>query len=365
MRREARYPGAPLPVPRKTPLGPGRIIHWQERSPFMDARWHWQRRIAQILAPTMIVLLIFWLGYFAVLRPHMRDSFHAQQRAALADVMEMTVNGIETIRRQGREDGLPTREIQRRALEFVRSLRHGPDQREYVWVQDRSGLMLMHPVITSLDSTSILDVTDSHGKYFGREILEITAAHSQGYLTYTWPHPADTTRYEEKISLVRRYEPWNWVLGTGLYIRDAEAELGEITGRLNLLAMIALVGATGLIAWIAHVSFSFERRRVTAEQDRERLVGELQTALQDVRELRGLLPICAHCKKIRNDSGYWQEVEVYVGEHTEATFTHGICPDCRAEFMRGLPHGSLHGRGTGGEKDAGEGPEGENRAASG
>ena len=57
-------------------------------------------------------------------------------------------------------------------------------------------------------------------------------------------------------------------------------------------------------------------------------VAELQATLDNVRRLRGLLPICAYCKRIRDDRNYWQRVEVYVSEHTDATFTHGICPSC-------------------------------------
>jgi DNA-binding response OmpR family regulator len=57
-------------------------------------------------------------------------------------------------------------------------------------------------------------------------------------------------------------------------------------------------------------------------------VTELQATLDNVRRLRGLLPICAYCKRIRDDKNYWQRVEVYVSEHTDATFTHGICPSC-------------------------------------
>jgi phosphoserine phosphatase RsbU/P len=57
-------------------------------------------------------------------------------------------------------------------------------------------------------------------------------------------------------------------------------------------------------------------------------VSELQATLDNVRRLRGLLPICAYCKRIRDDRNYWQRVEVYVSEHTDATFTHGICPSC-------------------------------------
>ena len=69
-------------------------------------------------------------------------------------------------------------------------------------------------------------------------------------------------------------------------------------------------------------------RVVSLQQRLAEKIAELQTTLDSVRQLRGLLPICAYCKRIRNDQNYWQRVEVYVSEHTDATFTHGICPTC-------------------------------------
>jgi len=69
-----------------------------------------------------------------------------------------------------------------------------------------------------------------------------------------------------------------------------------------------------------------ERRR--AEEERERLVADLQSALADVKKLSGLLPICASCKKIRDDKGYWHQVEDFVEKHAEVQFSHGLCPDC-------------------------------------
>jgi hypothetical protein len=68
------------------------------------------------------------------------------------------------------------------------------------------------------------------------------------------------------------------------------------------------------------------RRR--AEKERERLIEELQVALANVRTLSGFLPICASCKKIRDDQGYWNQLEAYISSHSDALFSHGICPDC-------------------------------------
>lgn len=65
-----------------------------------------------------------------------------------------------------------------------------------------------------------------------------------------------------------------------------------------------------------------------AEEERERLVSELQTALSEVKRLQEILPICSYCRKVRNDENYWLTVENYISAHTSTLFSHGICPDC-------------------------------------
>lgn len=69
-----------------------------------------------------------------------------------------------------------------------------------------------------------------------------------------------------------------------------------------------------------------ERKRTEAEK--EQLIVQLQKAMQDVKVLSGFLPICAACKKIRDDTGYWRQIEEYISKHSNALFSHGICPDC-------------------------------------
>jgi len=76
--------------------------------------------------------------------------------------------------------------------------------------------------------------------------------------------------------------------------------------------------------------------RKTREEELRRSNEELQKALRDVKVLRGLIPICASCKKIRNDGGFWQQLEEYIGEHSEAEFSHGICQPCVKKLYPGV-----------------------------
>jgi PAS domain S-box-containing protein len=85
-------------------------------------------------------------------------------------------------------------------------------------------------------------------------------------------------------------------------------------------------------------------QRMQAEQEKDRLTKELHDSLaHEIHTLRGIIPICASCKKIRDDTGYWQQVEVYIRDRTEAQFSHGFCPECarqvEEEFRREFPQG--------------------------
>jgi hypothetical protein len=72
-------------------------------------------------------------------------------------------------------------------------------------------------------------------------------------------------------------------------------------------------------------------RVLKLQMELRRRVEELEQALAQVKQLRGLLPICAHCKRIRDDKNYWHSVENYIADHSAAEFTHGICPPCLEE----------------------------------
>lgn len=94
--------------------------------------------------------------------------------------------------------------------------------------------------------------------------------------------------------------------------------------------VIKPIEAERLFAAIAKSAEVIEFRRAARrhEEERERLIAELQQALASVKALRGLLPICCSCKKIKDDHGYWSQVEQYIADHSEAEFSHSLCPEC-------------------------------------
>jgi CheY-like chemotaxis protein len=89
-------------------------------------------------------------------------------------------------------------------------------------------------------------------------------------------------------------------------------------------------------------------KRDMAEKHNERLIEELKAAIENIKQLKGLLPICSHCKKIRDDGGYWNQIEAYVRKYSEAEFSHSICPDCvRIHY----PDLAIYGEASGDSKE--------------
>ncbi len=113
----------------------------------------------------------------------------------------------------------------------------------------------------------------------------------------------------------------------GQNLDNAEQVLLTVDGQrvpiLKTVVSVILAGRKHLLE-----SFLDITERKQAEEEQERLIGELKEALAEVKTLSGLLPICASCKSIRDDQGYWQQIEAYIRDHSEAEFSHSVCPEC-------------------------------------
>ena len=109
------------------------------------------------------------------------------------------------------------------------------------------------------------------------------------------------------------------------------SELGG-AARVFRVLLARMLDQPGALAGIL-VALDDQTERLNAARERETLVGELTRALAEVRQLTGLLPICAWCKKIRDDQGYWNQLEGYLASHSGVVFSHGVCPEC-AEKVR-------------------------------
>ena len=170
---------------------------------------------------------------------------------------------------------------------------------------NHSVMLLIDP-----DSGYIVDANPAAISYYGYSREEITRKKISEINTLS--EDLIAAEMEQAKMELRNYFLFQHKLAGG-EVRDVEVYSGPIV----------LFGKKLLYSIIHDIT---DRKR--AEEERNRLIADLETALKEIKTLRGILPICSFCKKIRDDEGYWEQVDVYIHKHSQADFSHGICPEC-------------------------------------
>jgi two-component system cell cycle sensor histidine kinase/response regulator CckA len=185
-----------------------------------------------------------------------------------------------------------------------------------------------------LYSTNVSDIGLVNNRKYLNEVLTLGKVHSK----FIHRDAESLEGQKMAVDVVEIYVPLisgGQVLGAFEIYYDITARKIQLDKLLSRSSVIVFTLAFILSTVIVLLLFkenktSVERKR--AEAEREKLIKELQDAIARINKLNGLLPICAHCKKIRDDKGYWNQIESYIREHSEAEFSHGICPDCAQEL---------------------------------
>ncbi|MBM4180778.1 MAG: methyl-accepting chemotaxis protein [Betaproteobacteria bacterium] len=195
-----------------------------------------------IMLASMLAGLIV-LGAFSVFeqRNHMQE----EKRMALRSLVETAIGVIEQeykLQQAGRHG---QEEAQRRAKEILSGLRYAGN--EYFWINDATPRMVMHPIRPELDGKDLSDTKDPSGKPLFREMVEAVKATGAGDVDYLWPKPG-SDQPVPKISHVREFKPWGWIVGTGIYVDDVEAAFRQdaMTSAAFVLLVGVLLGALGL-----------------------------------------------------------------------------------------------------------------------
>ena len=165
-------------------------------------------------------------------------------------------------------------------------------------------------LIIDPEDGSIIDANPSACKYYGYAKKTLTKMRMSEINTLS------KTQINEEMALAKLEKRSQFHFRHRLSngdIRDVEVFSGPIS----------VSGKTALCSIVHDIS-----KRKEAEQEREKLIAQLQKALSEVKTLQGFLPICASCKKIRDDKGYWNQIESYIQSHSDAKFSHGLCPEC-------------------------------------
>ncbi|WP_066582427.1 methyl-accepting chemotaxis protein [Cellulomonas timonensis] len=177
----------------------------------------------------------------------------AERKVTTRAVVQTAVGVVESYGQRAASGELTRVEAQEAAIEAVKGLRYSGE--EYFWINDMQPAMIMHPTKPELDATDLSDYADPDGTLLFVEFVNVVEADGAGFVEYQWPKPGEDAP-QPKISYVTGYEPWGWVIGSGIYVDDVRT--AAIAGARDLLLASALVIAL-VIALSVAISRSIVR----------------------------------------------------------------------------------------------------------
>ncbi|GAB4304504.1 MAG: methyl-accepting chemotaxis protein [Desulfuromonadia bacterium] len=223
--------------------------------------------LGKIMVIPIVSLVVLILGVEFGILPFLSDRVMAQKKIATRQAVEVAYGILEDHARQAKEGKMPLEEARKQSAEAVRLLRYSG--KEYFWIHDLTKpvpVMVMHPTVPALDgkvlddpkfnkATSLQEGVDGNKrKLDGANLFvafnEAVATKGEGYVTYQWPKPKEgggvTTELYEKLSYVKKFDPWGWVIGSGIYVDDVKGEVMTLrlwiyAGAITFITLLLLV----------------------------------------------------------------------------------------------------------------------------
>lgn len=244
--------------------------------------------ILRILAPSVVVTALVYVVIFAVILPAMRTALLDKKKEMILELTNSVSHILDDSERLEKAGKLSRPEAQRAAIREIRAIRYGKEGKDYFWINDMTPVMVMHPYRTDLEGKNIADFTDPAGKHLFREFVETVSAKGAGYVFYQWQWKDDPTKIVPKLSYVKGFAPWGWILGTGIYLDDVNAEIGAMTRTLTMVSLAIFFLVLLLSFYIVRQGLQTVHRFRLAEeqvrQHRDRLEEEVQIRTKELRE---------------------------------------------------------------------------------
>ncbi|KAB2891166.1 MAG: PAS domain S-box protein [Desulfobulbaceae bacterium] len=240
------------------------------------------RRIA---LPAFLTVLLFVTAIFLIVLPQLEESLLNRKKEMIQELTETVWSLLESYHERELSGELSRREAQQRAILRIHELRYGPEKKDYFWINDMTPRMIMHPYRSDLDGKDISDFRDPNGKRLFVEFVRTVQRHGAGYVDYMWQWKDDPKKIVPKISYVKGFEPWGWVVGTGLYIDDVHAEIAAIRNRLSSISLAILLVISLLALYTIRQSLLADRERQRIFAERENLLKSLEESERKFRNL--------------------------------------------------------------------------------
>ncbi|BDV41438.1 chemotaxis protein [Geotalea uraniireducens] len=184
--------------------------------------WGILPKIMTISAVTVTLFAVLVLFFFL---PFIEGRLMDGKKGATRNVVDVAYHVLSGYGDKAQKGELTQEEAQKRAADEIKSLRY--QGKEYFWINDLGPRMIMHPMKPELDGTDLSENKDPNGKHLFVEFAKICREKGGGFVDYMWPKPGESEPVP-KISYVKLYEPWGWVVGSGIYVDDVHKEMAKL-----------------------------------------------------------------------------------------------------------------------------------------
>ena len=239
----------------------------------------------RIALPALLTILLFVTAIFLIILPSLKENLLAKKRELLQEVTKITWDMVATYEKMEQSGVLSRIEAQHQAMEMIKIFRYGPENKDYFWINDMSAHIVVHPYRPDLHGEPVPDFRYPMGKNLLEEFVKVVKAHGAGYVDYLFQWQDDPNRIVPKLSYVREFKPWGWVIGTGLYMEDVNVEIGLIAKQLNAISSAILLLISFLAFYIIRHTVLADRVRRIIWEERERLLQALEESNARFRSL--------------------------------------------------------------------------------
>lgn len=189
----------------------------------------------RIIIPVVLMFTLFTTSFFLIFIPSLEKNMMDQKREMIRVLGDSAWSMLSDIHHQVRNGELTFEEARNEVSRRIGGMRFGPEGKDYFWINDMQPTMIMHPYRSDLNGQDLSGFTDPKGKHIFVEFVKTVRRQGSGFVDYMWQWQDDKTRIVPKISYVRVFEPWGWIIGTGLYVEDVHAQLKVITREMVVI----------------------------------------------------------------------------------------------------------------------------------